>query len=640
MLLEVTDATASRGGQVILSHFDFAVHGTENIAIVGRNGAGKSTLLDVLTGRLPLDPNEKNPASGLRTSRKLTMGFLAQSAVEDPGETVDQYVLRKAMQGETDPKAALYDRARYDFETRFARAFTGLGFSLEERAKTLASFSGGEQTKICLIGLLLQEPDLLILDEPTNHLDLAGTQWLEAYLKSYPKAVVAVSHDRYFIDRFADAVCEVANGKVTRYAGGYSAYREEKTKRLARQKKAYEEQQAELDRLSRLIVQFRNKPRKAAFAKSRESILRRMEVTPRPEEDDAVIHTEEIVPARPGARWVFVCKDLVIGYDTPLKTLTFRLRRGQKIGVLGPNGTGKTAFVRTIAGLLPPKKGDLRIGEHVDLAYLDQLSARITSDLTVFDWFHNAFPALTGKEVHQILAGFLFSGQDFGKKVTDLSGGEKMRLSLARILQEKPNFLILDEPTNNMDIPAKETLESIFRQYQGTILFVSHDRYFLSRVADALLLFPRDSEEILYYPSDYTHYEERKKKADAGLSPDLARSAENQALIETLRSVPKRETGMLRQIPEEEQAFDWRFSLLAEKRLGAEEVFSRDCEALAAVPESEEAWESALKERPALLEKREADRAAWTEVLLTWYDLYLEREAFRAGRAGRDLTQI
>jgi len=640
MLLEITDGTASRGGTVILSHFDFAVRGTENIAIVGRNGAGKTTLLDVLTGRLSLDPNEKNPKSGLTTSRKLTTGFLTQAAVENPEETVEQYVLRNALQDETDAEDAQYDRARYDFETRFARAFTSLGFSLEDRTKTLASFSGGEQTKICLIGLLLREPDLLVLDEPTNHLDLAGVQWLEAYLRSYPKAVVAVSHDRYFIDRFADIVCEVANGKVTRYAGGYTAYREEKTKKLAREKKAYEEQQAELDRLSRLIVQFRNKPRKAAFARSRESILKRMELAPKPEADDAVIHTEEIVPERPGARWVFVCKDLTIGYDAPLKDLTFRLRRGQKIGVLGPNGTGKTAFVRTIAGLLPALSGDLRIGEHVDMAYLDQLSARITSDLTVFDWFHSAFPALTGKEVRQTLAGFLFFGQDMGKKVSDLSGGEKMRLCLAKILQERPNFLILDEPTNNMDIPAKETLESIFRQYQGTILFVSHDRYFLSRVADALLLFPRDSKEILYYPSDYTHYEERKKKADAGLSPDLARSAENQALIETLRSVPKKETGMLRQIPEEEQAFDWRFSLLAEKRRGAEDAFFRDCEDLSALPESEEAWENALAERPALQKKREADRAAWTEVLLSWYDLYLEREAFRAGRAGRDLTQI
>ena len=472
MLLEITDGTASRGGTVILSHFDFAVRGTENIAIVGRNGAGKTTLLDVLTGRLSLDPNEKNPKSGLTTSRKLTTGFLTQAAVENPEETVEQYVLRNALQDETDAEDAQYDRARYDFETRFARAFTGLGFSLEDRTKTLASFSGGEQTKICLIGLLLREPDLLVLDEPTNHLDLAGVQWLEAYLRSYPKAVVAVSHDRYFIDRFADIVCEVANGKVTRYAGGYTAYREEKTKKLAREKKAYEEQQAELDRLSRLIVQFRNKPRKAAFARSRESILKRMELAPKPEADDAVIHTEEIVPERPGARWVFVCKDLTIGYNAPLKDLTFRLRRGQKIGVLGPNGTGKTAFVRTIAGLLPALSGDLRIGEHVDMAYLDQLSARITSDLTVFDWFHSAFPALTGKEVRQTLAGFLFFGQDMGKKVSDLSGGEKMRLCLAKILQERPNFLILDEPTNNMDIPAKETLESIFRQYQGTILFV------------------------------------------------------------------------------------------------------------------------------------------------------------------------
>lgn len=638
MLLEIRDGSVSQGGVPILTHFDFFVRGTEKIAVVGRNGAGKTTLLDAILGKLPLEVNEKNPASHYQKSRRFTMGFLSQSAVENPEETVEQYALRRALRqaGEGD----LYDKARYDFELRFARAFTGFGFPLTDRTKPLGAFSGGEQTKISLIGLLLEAPDLLVLDEPTNHLDLSSVQWLEEDLRNYPGAVIAVSHDRYFIDQFADVVCEVRGGKVARYAGGYTAYREEKTKLLARQKKSYEQQQEELERLNRLIVQFRNKPRKAAFARSRETLIRRMELLPKPEPDDAVIHTEEIVPARPGARWVAACKDLVFGYDKPLATFTFRLRRGQKIGILGPNGTGKTALVRTIAGLLPPLKGELRIGEHVDLAFLDQFSARITSEETVIDYFHNAFPALTMKEVRQILAGYLFYGDDMGKKVGSLSGGEKMRLCLAKILQTKPNFLILDEPTNNMDIPAKETLESIFRQYRGTILFVSHDRYFLSRVADALLIFDPKAPGISYYPSDYAHYAARQERVLSGLAPDLARSAENQALIETLRSVPKKETGMLRQIPEEEQAFDWRFFLLEEKLHGAEETFSRDCEVLETVPETEEAWAEALQKEEPLLSQREQDRDAWTEGLLAWYDIYLEREAYRAAKAGHDLTQI
>ncbi|MGN1023387.1 MAG: ABC-F family ATP-binding cassette domain-containing protein [Lachnospiraceae bacterium] len=638
MLLEIRDGSVSQGGVPILSHFDFFVRGTEKIAIVGRNGAGKTTLIDAILGKLPLETNEKNPESHYQKSRRFTMGFLSQSTVENPEETVEQYVLRRALlqAGEGD----LYDKARYDFELRFARTFTGFGFSLTDRTKPLGAFSGGEQTKISLIGLLLEAPDLLVLDEPTNHLDLSSVQWLEEDLRNYPGAVIAVSHDRYFIDQFADVVCEVSGGKVARYAGGYTAYREEKTKLLARQKKSYEQQQEELERLNRLIVQFRNKPRKAAFARSRETLIRRMELLPKPDPDDAVIHTEEIVPARPGARWVAACKDLVFGYDKPLSTFTFRLRRGQKIGILGPNGTGKTALVRTIAGLLPPLKGELRIGEHVDLAFLDQFSAKISSDETVIDYFHNAFPALTMKEVRQILAGYLFYGDDMGKKVANLSGGEKMRLCLAKILQTRPNFLILDEPTNNMDIPAKETLESIFRQYRGTILFVSHDRYFLSRVADALLIFDPKAPGISYYPSDYAHYAARKEKVSSGLAPDLARSAENQALIETLRAVPKKETGMLRQIPEEEQAFDWRFSLLEEKLHGAEGAFLQDCEALETVPETEEAWEEALQKEEALFSQREQDRDAWTEGLLSWYDIYLEREAYRAAKAGHDLTQI
>lgn len=639
MLLEIKDAVASQGGNVILDHFDFYIKGNEKIAVVGRNGAGKTTLLQVLSGTLPLDANEKNPDAGIHFARKISIGVLSQSAVRDPERTVEEEILRLAC-GREGAEEDRFSKERFDFEAEFDRIFTGFGFSLVDRKKKLGSFSGGEQTKIMLIGLLLRKPDLLILDEPTNHLDLPGTEWLERYLHHYEKAVVAVSHDRYFIDEMADVVWEVTGGKLYRYPGNYTAYRKEKAAKWEHDKKAWDQQQAEIARLNELIKKFRNRPRKAAFARSRASILKRMEQMPEPVPDDAVIHKEPIVPARPGNRFVFTCKDLLIGYDHPLRKLTFRLRRGAKLGVIGPNGTGKSAFVRTIAGLLAPLGGELAVGEHIDAAFLDQMTARMQSEKTVIEYFHSAFPDLLYPDIRKTLAGYLFFEKDMGKKVRDLSGGEKTRLCLAEILERRPNFLILDEPTNNMDIPAKETLESIFLQYQGTILFVSHDRYFLSRVADALLVFAPGTTEITYYPSDYAHYAKRREEAHAGLSPDLARSAENQALIETLRSVPKKETGMLRQIPEEEQAFDWRFSLIADRKEQAEAGFRDICLMQEALPAEEADYDRMLEEEASLTEKREAARDAWTEVLLEWYDIYLDREAYREEKKGGGLTQI
>lgn len=608
----------------MLSHFDFGIRGTEKIAIVGRNGAGKSTLLEAIAGEKEIEINRKNPASGVFRSRAFTVGVLRQQACENPDETVEDCILKgvkalwreKELPAETVGDAAestgLYSRERYDFEQRYDRIFTGFGFSLEDKRKKLGEFSGGEQTKICLIRLLLEEPDVLVLDEPTNHLDLAAVEWLEKYLRAYPKAVVCVSHDRYFLDQTAEVVWEVSGGHLTRYAGGYTAYRTEKQKRAAKAAKAYEEQQAEIARLSDLIRKFRGKPRKASFARSRAKILERMDRMEKPDADEAVIHTGAILPARPGSRWAVECEDLKIGYDHPIRELSLRIRRGQKIGIIGPNGTGKSTFLKTVAGLLPPIAGKNKIGESVDLAYFDQMTARFTSDKTVIDWFHDQFPAMEMGETRRVLAGFLFRGEDCGKPVAGLSGGEKARLMLAAILERRPNFLVMDEPTNNMDIPAKETLESIFRCYQGTILFVSHDRYFLSQVAEALLVFEPETDKVLYYPGNYRHYKERKDRVQAGVDTDLLRTAEEQRLIEGLRSVPKGEKGMLRRISDAEQEFDWRFAVNRTGRETAEQAFA-------------EALERA--------EYADAERARdiWTRTLLDWYDIWLDREAYRHG---------
>ena len=624
MLYEIRDGSVSQQGEPVLSHFDFWIRGTEKIAIVGRNGAVKSTLLEAIAGEKEIEINRKNPASGVFRSRAFTVGVLRQQACQNPDETVEDCILKgvkalwreKELPAETVGDAAestgLYSRERYDFEQRYDRIFTGFGFSLEDKKKKLGTFSGGEQTKICLIRLLLEEPDVLVLDEPTNHLDLAAVEWLETYLRAYPKAVVCVSHDRYFLDQTAEVVWEVSGGHLTRYTGGYTAYRMEKQKRAAKATKAYEEQQAEIARLNDLIRKFRGKPRKASFARSRAKILERMDRMEKPDADEAVIHTGAILPARPGSRWVVECEDLKIGYDHPIRELSLRIRRGQKIGIIGQNGTGKSTFLKTVAGLLPPMTGKCKIGENVDLAYFDQMTARFTSDKTVIDWFHDQFPAMEMGETRRVLAGFLFRGEDCGKPVAGLSGGEKARLMLAAILERRPNFLVMDEPTNNMDIPAKETLESIFRSFQGTILFVSHDRYFLSQVAEALLVFEPETEKVLYYPGNYRHYKERKDRVQAGEDTDLLRTAEEQRLIEGLRSVPKGERGMLRRISDAEQEFDWRFAVNRTGREAAEQAFA------VALERAEDA---------------DAERARdnWTRTLLDWYDIWLDREAYRHG---------
>ena len=600
------------------------------------------------------------------------------------------------------------------FVAKFMASFTRLGFALEDRNKKLSEFSGGERTKILLLRLFLTQPDILLLDEPTNHLDLQTVEWLEDQVRTYPKAVVCVSHDRYFIDRTADVVWEVSDGRLTKYSGNYSAYRQEKMKRQERLFREYQAQQDEIGRLEELIRRFKSKPRKAAFARSRARLLEKMDRIEKPKPDAARIHTEEIVPARRGSKNVLDCDKLVIGYDSakPLRSVSFRLRRGQKIGIFGANGTGKSTFLKTLAGRLPALSGKLSVSETADIAYFDQMSAEVqyfdladraptevqyfdladrvrgtmdaegegdagawldasagcvgedvlsrddagtgcagtkgnmqsqavakglgtkgvrNSEKRVYDYFHDHFPALTGKEVRQTLAGYLFGPEDLGKKVSSLSGGERARLVLATLLQQKPNLLLLDEPTNNMDIPAKETLESIFRMYKGTIVFISHDRYFLSYVAEELLYFPPDSDKVLYIPFGYEHYKERQERAaanlavarDAGLAVAM-RTAEEQRMIEDLRAVPKGSRMQSREPSTAAMQIDWEFGLNRAERKPAEEEFEKASAEYLKVPETEEEFES--RDEATLRAKLEEARDAWTKELLGWYDIWLESD--------------
>lgn len=565
MLYQITDGTVSTGGHVILSHVDFEIKGNEKIALVGQNGAGKTTLLKLIAGELSLDRDDRRQGAGVTSSRRLTVGMLKQQAFSEREQTVEEILLASC------PFRDTFARERFEYEQEYDRIFTGFGFTRADMRKKIGDFSGGEQTKIALIRLLLEKPDILLLDEPTNHLDIATIQWLEQYLKRYEHAVVLVSHDRFFLDQVAETVVEVSDGKLTRYAGNYSQYREEKQKRIERQRKAWERQQEEADRLNGVIERFRHKPTKASFARAKKKQLERMERVEKPVEDDVHLFTGNIEPLIPGSKWVFEAEHLKIGYDRALLEITLRIRRGQKIGILGPNGAGKSTFLKTVAGLLQPfqekdKSVERRcvLGNNITIGYFDQHSAEIQSEKSVAEHFHDLFPSMTEKEVRNILGMYLFPGKLASRLVSDLSGGEKARLVLAELLQSRPNFLVLDEPTNHMDVQAKETLESAFQAYTGTILFVSHDRYFIRQVAQSVLIF--EAGGPMYYPFGYEHYLEKKQKADEyGEELSAQVKAEDAALLAGMRAVPKAERHRLKEFSVEEAYADWKLRLVQEK---------------------------------------------------------------------------
>ena len=645
MIYQIKNGTVSVGAKTILSHVNFEIKGNEKIAVVGKNGAGKTTLLKLIAGELSLDQDDKRQEPGIWKSRVLTVGMLRQSAEQDFQKTVEELLL------ESCPEDDLYSKERYLYEMEYDRLFTGFGFQKEEKHKKFEEFSGGEQTKIALLRLFLMKPDILLLDEPTNHLDIQTTEWLEEYIREYEHAIVFVSHDRFFLDQVTDVVYELEDRSLKRYPGNYTQYRDQKQKDIAAAKKAYERQQKELDRLNGLIERFKNKPKKAAFARSRKKIIERMELLSDPAEDDVHIFTGDIEPLHPGSKWVYEAEHLKIGYDKVLLELSLRVRRGQKIGIIGDNGAGKSTFLKTMAGLIAPIGGKGALGNNILMGYFDQQTATIQSEKTVYEHFHDLFPGLNEKDARHVLASYLFRGKEAQTKVSNLSGGEKSRLMLAELLYSRPNLLLLDEPTNHMDIRAKETLESAFRAYKGTMLFVSHDRYFIKQVADAILVF--QGQKVMYYPFGYEHYLKRSRQNGSENLAALVQ-AEDQALIAGMRAVPEKERHRLREIGTDEAYLDWRFGLARKPMDEAEKKFaylwekweqlSREKEELelrlwtetrlvlteqsgfqseetAALQERAEK----IKEGPARMEQslREA-WDEWTEACLAWWDVYLE----------------
>lgn len=407
----------------------------------------------------------------------------------------------------------------YSWQQDMEIMFQRFGFALEDLQRPIGSFSGGQQTKVAFIKLLLHRPDIMLLDEPTNHLDLPTIEWLEGYLKNYDKAVVIVSHDRMFLDRVIDVTYEIEYHEMKRYPGGYTAFIKQKEEALIKQEKDYEEQQKEIKRLTEWIEKWKNTPSKVAATHSKRMAIEHMVKIEKPRRFDTRAFHARYTPRIESYTNVIQAKELAIGYDHVLSRVSFLLQKKERLAVIGENGKGKSTLLRTLIGELPSLGGEYKIGQNVEWGYFDQQKAVLDDadpEQTVLDNFWEMYPGYVREEVRSALGGFLFSGEDVMKKMGQLSGGEKVRLSLCKMLQTKPNLLILDEPTNHMDIIGKEALEKMLNEYEGTVLFVSHDRYFISRIATGILEFSQT--EVKQYKLNYEDYlaEKQKEAGQAG----------------------------------------------------------------------------------------------------------------------------
>jgi ATP-binding cassette subfamily F protein 3 len=538
MLYQIKGGRVMFAADTILERVDFEVRNrNEKIAVVGRNGAGKTTLLKVITGEVELTKVDGEDSS--ITSTNPTIGYLRQITFDDLSVTLDTEI-RKVFadiikeKERIDELVTLMDNAEGDEAERLAREYTALmddfkdrggyyyekeydamltsfGFTLSDKEKKLAEFSGGQLTKLAFIKLLLSKPDILLLDEPTNHLDMRTIEWLEGYLQNYNCALVIVSHDRMFIDRIANVVYEITYGQVTRFSGNYSDYVRQKKERYEKQLKDHIAQQKEIKRLTELVERFKNKPSKVAMTRSKLKQIEHMELVARPADYDTKSFQAEFTPKLETGKDLLFAKDLVIGYDRPLATVNLDIKRGERLGIVGDNGIGKSTLLKTLVGDIKPLSGDFRFGVNVQIGYFDQRMAQYTSDKTVIDDYHDTYPDLTQTQVRNQLGAFLFTQDEVYKEVSALSGGERVRLCLAKIFHTKPNVLILDEPTNHMDMIGKETLEAMLASFPGTVIFVSHDRYFVKKVATQILDMRVDG--VMLYPFGYEDYESRERPA-------------------------------------------------------------------------------------------------------------------------------
>ena len=534
MNITITNGAIEFGAETIIEEINFEINNKDKIAVVGRNGAGKSTLLRSIINNEMLTEGIGEEKFNIKKEGSPVIGYLKQIEFEDDSismideilkvykpildlENKIQILLNKMQTDKSEQLSKEYIQAmdRYEFldgytyKKEYETMINKFGFTKEDKQKKISEFSGGQRTKIAFIKLLLSKPDILLLDEPTNHLDVTTIKWLEGYLKNYPKAVVIVSHDRMFLDKIVNKVYEIEYATLTKYVGNYTDFERLKKANYEKQLKDYEYQQAEIKRLKQIADKFRYKPTKAKMAMSKLKQIEHMVMVKEPSKYDLTSFKTNFTIEKESGNDVLNVKDLEIGYEgKTLQKLSFSLYKGQKLGIIGENGIGKSTLLKTLSGKIEKISGNFLFGYNVKIGYFDQQMNFKDDDKTVFDDFLDEFPKLTTTEIRNSLASFLFYGDDVFKKISMLSGGEKVRLQLAKILKKGPNLLILDEPTNHMDIVGKESLELLLKEYKGTVLFVSHDRFFINKIADSLMIFSKNG--VKFFDGKYEDYEENE----------------------------------------------------------------------------------------------------------------------------------
>ena len=535
MNYRIVNGSISYGAETILEEINFEIKEKDKIAIIGRNGAGKTTFLNSLIDNEILEEGIGEEKFHIYKQGNPEIGYLKQINFENSNATMIEEILKvyepilkletriqekeKELQEQTNEKLTKeYTNALeqyeiqggYVYKKEYEIAIKKFGFKEEDKNKKVSEFSGGQKTKIAFLKLLLSKPDILLLDEPTNHLDIVAIEWLENYLKNYPKAIVIVSHDRMFLDKIVNKVYEIEYASMVEYKGNYSDYEKQKRINYEKQLKDYEYQQAEIKRLKAIADRFRYKPTKAKMALSKLKKIEQMTIIEKPEKYDLKTFYANFDIKTQSGKNVLKVEKLQIGYEKPIAEVTFELFKGQKLAIIGENGTGKSTLLKTLNGNIPKIGGQFEYGYHVQKEYFDQQLKFINPENTILEEITEVFPELTTTQIRTLLGTFLFSGEDVFKKINVLSGGERARLQLCKILKKQPNLLLLDEPTNHMDIVGKESLENILKEYTGTLIFVSHDRYFVNKIANCILEF--SNEKVTFYNMNYQEYLESKQK--------------------------------------------------------------------------------------------------------------------------------
>ena len=548
MILSCSNITKSFGDKHILKQVSFHLEDHEKAAIVGINGAGKTTLLKIMIGELAADEGV------VALSKGTTIGYLAQHQDLDSENTIYEALLEvkrpviemeerirslelkmhSASGDALEAMLAEYSRLNHAFELADGYAYKsevtgvlkGLGFSEDEFTKPINTLSGGQKTRVSLGKLLLTKPDVLLLDEPTNHLDMESIAWLETYLKSYAGSVIIVAHDRYFLDRVVTKIVELDNGIGTMFSGNYSAYSDKKAMLRDAKIRAYLNQQQEIRHQEAVIAKLKsfNREKSIRRAESREKMLDKIERVEKPVDIDDSMDIR-LEPDVISGNDVLTVRELSKSFDAqPLFShVDFDIRRGERVAIIGNNGTGKTTLLKIINGLLEADSGEIRLGSKVHIGYYDQEHQVLHMDKTLFEEIQDTYPDMNNTQIRNTLASFLFTGDDVFKLIRDLSGGERGRVSLAKLMLSDANFLLLDEPTNHLDITSKEILESALCRYTGTVLYVSHDRYFINRTATRIL--DLTSQSLINYIGNYDYYLEKKDDVEAAFA---ARNAAGQ----------------------------------------------------------------------------------------------------------------